>query len=60
MKKFLFILAYILLYFKNKRWNYLYKDNDNKDISKKLESYRKIIDKYYLGDIDESCQCSCH
>ena len=26
----------------------------NKDISKKLESYRKIIDKYYLGDIDES------
>lgn len=26
----------------------------NKDISKKLESYKKIIDKYYLGDIDES------
>ena len=26
----------------------------NKDISKKLESYRKIIDQYYLGDIDES------
>ena len=27
---------------------------NNKDISKKLNQYREIIDKYYLGDVDET------
>ena len=28
--------------------------SNNKDISNKLDKYRKIIDKYYLGEVDES------
>ncbi len=28
--------------------------SNNKDISNKLNQYRKIIDKYYLGDVDET------
>ena len=28
--------------------------SNSKDISNKLNQYRKIIDKYYLGDVDES------
>ena len=29
------------------------KDTTSKDITSKLKSYRQIIDKYYLGEVDE-------
>lgn len=33
--------------------NAIFSNSDNKDIANSLEKYQKIIDKYYLGEVDE-------
>ena len=51
-----FIVTSICLYTyftKNPTTIFLSSEDTNKSISEKLEQYRKIIDQYYLGEVDE-------